>query len=579
MRIVVRRLTTPPDADRMTAEGVKTTEPAVLAEAQLGREIELLVRLFVDDPEWIEGPEQHAGLEDATAPADLTIGYFLGVRGEEALAQVVLTDALGKTIRHEAARPLVQISSRVRNTGPDETGNGPAGSEQHASWPEAVEELREAALPHETESVPAPAVAHETSWKVWKRPLQVALLEALSQWAGTRPPWGVLTGVRPVKLVHRYVEQGWSEEQVAALLAEEYLLAPEKIQLMTRIVRRQRAVIPDLYDLGREVSVYVGIPFCPTKCAYCTFPAYSIQGRDGSVAAFLQALHEEIARVGAWLQEHGFGVTTVYVGGGTPTSITAEQLDELLAHLARHLPDRARWREWTVEAGRPDTITPEKLDVMKKWQVDRISINPQSFTQATLEAIGRHHTIEETLEAYELARRMGMANINMDLIIGLPGEGMATFLHSLEQVQRLKPESVTVHTLSFKRASAMTQNKTRYPVAGRDEVSEMVRWSQAWADANGYVPYYLYRQKNILGNQENVGYALPGKECLYNILIMEERQTILGLGCGAVSKIVAPSGKITRYANPKEPNHYNRHYREYIEGKLKHLEEQLLAPV
>ena len=508
------------DARRATDE-CRTADASYAADAHrtadvYRAEIELLVRLFFEDPELVFALEK-----SSEKLADLSITYALGRRESRAIVWVEIADAEGNTARHEAERPVQEE----------------------------------------------------------KRALQVALLEALSRYTGIRQPWGVLTGVRPVKLYHRYLEQGEPHERIAGLLADRFLISPEKIRLMEQITRRQLEVLPDLYALGREVSIYVGIPFCPTKCAYCTFPAYSIQGRDGSVEEFLRGLHEEIERVGSWLHERGLGVTTVYVGGGTPTSISAEALDQLLAQMARHFPNRDGWREWTVEAGRPDTITPEKLDVLKKWRVNRISINPQSFTQETLLAIGRHHTIEETLEAYHLARKMGMNNINMDLIIGLPGENLDVFRHSLEQVGRLRPESLTVHTLSFKRASTMTKNKSRYRVAERDEVAEMVRLSQEWTQREGYVPYYLYRQKNILGNQENVGYALPGKECLYNILIMEERQTILGLGCGAVSKVIAPSGKITRYANPKEPGHYNRHYREYIEGKLKHLDEQLFAPV
>jgi len=538
------------------------------AEQWFRHETELLIRLFFEEPDIVfstalpeegappvnrDSANEDSANGDAERPG-LAVAIALRRGHGEAVVVVNLSDAAGRTIRRCATEPYpvehVESHRAAASGGGMVLGDGAAAEPAPVRFPA----------------------------KIWKRPVQMALLEALSEWTGIRQPWGVLTGVRPVKLYHRYLEQGEHPGRIASLLAEQFLIAPEKIRLMEQITRRQLEVMPDLYRLGREVSVYVGIPFCPTKCAYCTFPAYSIQGRDGSVEAFLQGLHEEIAQVGEWLLRKGFGVTAVYVGGGTPTSITADQLDALLGHMARHLPGRDRWREWTVEAGRPDTITPEKLDVLKKWGVDRISINPQSFTQSTLESIGRHHTIEETLEAYELARRMGMTNINMDLIIGLPGESVEHFRRSLEQAGRLRPESLTVHTLSFKRASAMTQNKSRYRVAGRDEVTEMVRMSQAWTAEHGYVPYYLYRQKNILGNQENVGYALPGKECLYNIVIMEERQTILGLGCGASSKIIAPSGKITRYANPKEPGHYIRHYREYIEGKLKQLDEQLFAP-
>lgn len=401
------------------------------------------------------------------------------------------------------------------------------------------------------------------------------LLQVLQQATGVVQPWGILTGVRPGKLMHKLLLQGQSWPEVRRTLERDYLVTPDKIGLMENIVVRQRKVLPDLYELDRsEVSLYIGIPFCPTKCAYCTFPAYAIRGRNGSVKEFLAGLHEEIAAVGGWLAEHGLLVTTVYFGGGTPTSITAKQLDGLLQQIHASLPEPDRVREWTVEAGRPDTIDEEKLDVLKKWKVDRISINPQSFREETLKAIGRHHTVRETLEKMELARRMGMNNINMDLIIGLPGEGMDAFRHSLEMIGKLRPESLTVHTLSFKRGSVMTQNKDRYRVAERDEVARMVELARTWTKEAGYFPYYLYRQKNILGNQENVGYALPGFESLYNIIIMEELQTIIGLGCGAVTKIIPPGkGKVTRWPNPKEPKVYIDTYRQLIPKKLAALSE------
>ncbi|WP_317948159.1 radical SAM protein, partial [Rossellomorea marisflavi] len=217
----------------------------------------------------------------------------------------------------------------------------------------------------------------------------------------------------------------------------------------------------------------------------------------------------------------------------------------------------------------PDTITPDKLKVLNKWNIDRISINPQSYTQETLKAIGRHHTVEETIDKFHLAREMGMNNINMDLIIGLPGEELPELQHSLDETEKLMPESLTVHTLSFKRASEMTKNKDKYKVADRHEIGRMMSLAEEWTSAHGYEPYYLYRQKNILGNLENVGYALPGQDSIYNIMIMEEVQTIIGIGCGAASKFIDPeTGKITHFANPKEPNAYNLTFKEYTDKKI-----------
>jgi oxygen-independent coproporphyrinogen-3 oxidase len=414
-----------------------------------------------------------------------------------------------------------------------------------------------------------------------KRAFGFALLKTLQDATGLTQPWGILTGVRPTKLVHNLLIRH-DREQCLEILRDEYLVTEPKARLVTEIAERQLKVIPDLFRLDREVSIYIGIPFCPTKCAYCTFPAYDIRGNSGSVAAFLEGLHYEIREVGRWLANRGLAVTTVYWGGGTPTSITADEMDALFAALDSAMPGMRNVRELTVEAGRPDTITPEKIDVMKRWNVDRISINPQSFTQGTLDAIGRHHTVEETVEKFRLARSMGLTNINMDLIIGLPGEGVEQFRHTLEETEKLLPESVTVHTLSFKRASRMTQNRERFEVADRDEIAEMMRMATEWTARCGYVPYYMYRQKNILGNLENVGYSLEGRESLYNIVMMEERQTIIGLGCGAVSKVLFPAGpgddgletqRIERFANPKQPSVYNAQYKDYVARKLNLLDE------
>lgn len=396
----------------------------------------------------------------------------------------------------------------------------------------------------------------------------------LQDYTGITQKWGILTGVRPTKLLHRHVQKGTPLAEAHRQLKEEYLITDEKIELMQKIVDRQLAVIPDLYELKKEVSIYIGIPFCPTKCAYCTFPAYAINGPQGSVDSFLGGLHYEMREVGKWLKENGIKITTVYYGGGTPTSITAEEMDMLYEEMYESFPDVKDIREITVEAGRPDTITPEKLEVLKKWNIDRISINPQSYIQETLKAIGRHHTVEETIDKFHLARGMGMNNINMDLIIGLPGEEVPEFQHTLDETEKLMPESLTVHTLSFKRASEMTRNKQRYKVADRDEIVRMMDLAEEWTEKHDYAPYYLYRQKNILGNLENVGYALKNQESLYNIMIMEEQQTIIGLGCGASSKFVHPvTGTISQLANPKDPKSYNDSFKHYTEEKIKLLED------
>jgi len=410
--------------------------------------------------------------------------------------------------------------------------------------------------------------------KTAKQAVSYTLLTVLERFTGIEQGWGILTGIRPTKLLHKFLQSGMKREEAHRHLREDYMLRPYKLELLQEIADRQLSVVPDLYSIDREVSVYIGIPFCPTKCAYCTFPAYAIQAQANNVNKFVEGLHYEIRAIGSWLKQHDIRITSIYFGGGTPTSITAQELDELFVTLHASFPYMDQVREVTVEAGRPDTITVDKLEVMKKWKVDRISINPQSFTQETLEAIGRHHTVEETIEKYHLAMQMGLNNINMDLIIGLPNEGMEEMQHSLDEVAKLMPASLTIHTLSFKRASEMTQNKERYRVASRDEIRQMMQLAESWTKERGYNPYYLYRQKNILGNLENVGYAQAGQESIYNIMIMEEVQTILGLGCGAVSKLMAPgSGVLKRWPNPKDPKTYNETYEQLVEEKIRELDE------
>lgn len=406
-----------------------------------------------------------------------------------------------------------------------------------------------------------------------KRALSHVFLDVLEQYTGIQQQWGILTGIRPTKLYHQLRKQGHSENEIRTVLKRDFRVSDEKISLLESIVQRQLATIPDLDHLGREVSIYIGVPFCPTKCAYCTFPAYAIapNRKTGRVDSFLDALHLEMREMGQWLKEHNVKVTSIYWGGGTPTSIEAEEMDALYQTMYESFP-MEHVREITVEAGRPDTITLEKLAVLKKWGIDRISVNPQSYSDETLKAIGRHHTVQETIEKFWLARQSGMNNINMDLIIGLPNEGIEEFQHSLDETGKLMPESLTVHTLSFKRASEMTKHKEKYNVADRKTAMQMMEMARKWTRENGYHPYYLYRQKNILGNLENVGYSKAGKESIYNIVIMEEVQTIVGIGCGAASKFVDPeTGKISQYHNPKEPFQYLMALETAIEQKMEML--------
>jgi oxygen-independent coproporphyrinogen-3 oxidase len=372
-----------------------------------------------------------------------------------------------------------------------------------------------------------------------------------------RLPWGRLQGVRPVKLAHRAVRSGASSSaQIASILMDGHGVSRARAELAAEVCLRQRALLP-LDELWREVSVYVGVPFCPTHCAYCTFPAYSMVDKARYAVHFMECLLREIECVGRVLRESGIAVTSVYVGGGTPTSLHARELAELLAALCQHVPGANMWREFCVEAGRPDTITPDRIAVMKAAGVNRVSVNPQTWRDATLRLIGRGHRADMVAHRFHVLRTAGFDNINMDLILGLPGEGLADVKESVLRTLALVPDAVTIHTLAHKRGSDVSLAPEAYPVAADEEVAAMMAHADGALRGAGYLPHYLYRQRHILAGLENVGYALTGREGVYNICIMEEVQTIVAVGGGAASKWVDPrTGRITQMHNPRDPGAY-----------------------
>ncbi|MGD9677262.1 MAG: coproporphyrinogen dehydrogenase HemZ [Vulcanibacillus sp.] len=416
----------------------------------------------------------------------------------------------------------------------------------------------------------------EDTTKIIKKGISIVLLKLLEQLTDDKQGWGILTGIRPLKLYHSKYNIKKSHVLVQKKLSEEYLIKEDKIILMSEIAKRQLSIVPNLYCKKDDVSIYIGIPYCPTKCVYCTFPSYAINRKDESIKIFLKTINKEIQLIGRWLQETKRMVSTIYFGGGTPTSLEANELDKIFANLANYI-DFNKVREVTVESGRPDTITVEKLDILNKWKVDRISVNPQSFTQKTLDAIGRNHTVDEVIEKFNLARSKGIKNINMDLIIGLPGENLDNIRNSFSQVENLDPDSLTIHTMAFKTASYLAKNREEFTIAGKIEINKMMDYARNWSTEHGYYPYYLYRQKNILGNLENIGYSKKGKESLYNILMMEEKQTIIALGCGAVSKLVSPDNeKVIRLPNPKDPKTYSENIEVLVKNKIEKLDQNFL---
>lgn len=398
----------------------------------------------------------------------------------------------------------------------------------------------------------------------YKNTMKRFLYQLLSVKTRKTLPWGILTGIRPTKLVYEMLEKGLSDAEIHTRMKEEYLCSDEKTAMSIRIAQRELELLTEM-DYQKGYSLYIGIPFCPTTCLYCSFTSYSIMKFSNLVEDYLAALEKEIAYAATCFPEKK--LVTVYLGGGTPTTLSAEQLDQLLGKVKESF-DFSHVKEFCVEAGRPDSITKEKLRVLKKWGVDRISINPQSMQQKTLDLIGRRHTVEEIKEAFRLAREIGHENINMDIIIGLPGENPEDVTDTLKQINKLNPDSLTVHTLALKRAARLNIEKENYSQLRASEVPKMLETTIQYADENDYLPYYLYRQKNMADNLENIGYARYGKEGLYNILIMEEKQTILALGAGAMSKFVFhEENRIERVDNVKSVTDYISRIDEMITRK------------
>ena len=385
---------------------------------------------------------------------------------------------------------------------------------------------------------------------------------------GHELPWGSLTGIRPTKIALSRLEDGWKEDDIRRFMKETYMTSDEKINLSVEIAAREKRLMePINYDSG--YSLYVGIPFCPTTCLYCSFTSYPISKWKGRTGLYLEALFKELEYTAEKMK--GRPLDTIYFGGGTPTSLPAEDIDAILCKLEQ-LFDTKNVLEFTVEAGRPDSITEEKLKVLASHGISRISINPQTMNQKTLDLIRRRHTVENVKEKFHMARALGFDNINMDLIMGLPGEDLDDVKHTLEEIEALKPDSLTVHSLAIKRAARLNMFKEEYADLKISNTPEMIALSEACARRMGMEPYYLYRQKNMAGNFENVGYSLPGKACLYNILIMEELATIVACGAGTTTKVVFPSeNRRERCENVKEVEQYISRIDEMIGRKEKIL--------
>ncbi|MDR1565362.1 MAG: coproporphyrinogen dehydrogenase HemZ [Oscillospiraceae bacterium] len=399
----------------------------------------------------------------------------------------------------------------------------------------------------------------------------VELYRIFESITGFAPKWGVLTGVRPVKLMRTMAEQ-LGEGDAGRIFQEKYLVSKAKTELALKTLAPEQQIIAA--SNNKSYSLYIAIPFCPSRCSYCSFVSQSITNSNAKklVEPYLENLFKELAHTAKIAQELGLKLETVYIGGGTPTVLSAEQLKRLLA-VVNACFETSTLREFTVEAGRPDTITLDKLEAIKAGGVGRISVNPQSFNNAVLQVIGRKHSAEEAITALELAKSVGFTNINTDLIAGLPQDTLESFRHSIDTAISLNPESITVHTLAIKRASGLVySNQAEYNAEGI-MVADMLDYSGEKLTAAGYLPYYLYRQSKTLGNLENVGWSKQGFEGFYNVYIMDETHTILACGAGATSKLKQAQGtRIERIFNYKYPYEYNSRFDEILNRKGKVIE-------
>ncbi len=404
--------------------------------------------------------------------------------------------------------------------------------------------------------------------------LELLVYDLLSKLTGIIPKWGTLTGIRPVKLALSYMDLGLCQEEVKQKLKRERRVSDEKLELLMATASSETGI--RALSRPESVSIYISIPFCPSRCSYCSFTSHAIEKAAKLIPQYVELLCRELRETAALTEELELRLETVYIGGGTPTVLSAEQLDKILSTV-RGSFSMETVRELTVEAGRPDTITAEKLEVLRKNGVDRISINPQTMSDDVLENIGRKHTAADVIEAHRLAKSFGFSNINMDLISGLPGDNIEKFKHTISSVLELEPDNITLHTLTVKHGAYLAPEAKAVLGHTADAMNE---YAFSEFGKFGYFPYYLYRQKGTIDNLENTGFCKYGKEGIYNVFIMDETHTILATGAGGVTKLRAPHGqKIERIFNFKFPYEYIERFDLINERKKKVREFYLNYPI
>ena len=406
-----------------------------------------------------------------------------------------------------------------------------------------------------------------------KEDIKKLVFSSLKELTKEEYPWGILVGIRPSKIALKYLEEGKTEEEIIKIFEIKHLASKKKAKLCIEIAKTEEKFVN---KESNSIAIYIGMAFCPTRCFYCSFAANPIVGNKKLVNPYLQALIKEISAMKKYVNDRKLNIESVYFGGGTPTAVNNEEFEDVMKEVYEAFVKDKNLKEFTVECGRPDSITSEKLQTMKTYDVTRISINPQTMNDDTLKMIGRGHTSAQVIEKFNLARSMGFNDINMDMIIGLPGEGIKEVLHTKNEILKLKPDSLTVHGLSLKRASILYENfilKKGIQVKKQEELAQMYEESRILAQELGLHPYYMYRQKNMVGNMENLGYSRKGAECIYNIEMIEDKQTIIALGADAVSKVVfLDENRIERFANIKDIKEYCNRIDEMIQGKINLLD-------
>ena len=533
------------------------------------------IRIFLDERSFeydiytlviafFQGAEVHVfDPGDQSFPeAELTLDVSASGQDARLLLEKAPAPAVPAARQDQSVHPAPQESpaSAVPASFRDQSAHS---AQQESPAPAALAEVPENAADAFREERVIPAFSGlERSGQ--KNCLKRALYEMLRSLTGRDLPWGNLTGIRPVRLAMDFLKREDGDGGAAAEdLIRSYYVSERKADLAVRIAQREKRILDRLCP-EEHFSLYVGIPFCPSICLYCSFSSSPLGIWEKKVDDYLDALIREIEASRTCFPDKK--LQTVYIGGGTPTTLNPLQMDRLLSALEENFAMDGI-AEFTVEAGRPDSITPEKLEVLKRHAVSRISINPQTMNQKTLDLIGRRHSAEQTEEAFALARSMGFDNINMDIIVGLPGEGLEEVRRTMERLMEMNPDDITVHALALKRAARLSLHMDEYEKISFRASDEIMECTEKACEALSMSPYYLYRQKNMAGNFENVGYARPGKAGLYNILIMEEVQSILALGASGSTKIVEPDGRIWRIENVKDIRSYLERIDEMIARK------------